>query len=154
MRITALNNRILQFYVATSILFIALGSVGYFMADKWEAISKNPFSAASYFRSPEAASVLTFVDLPRMTVSLGNSAISQMSVNISLEVESRDMMVLEGYMPQILDKFNLFLPRVNIEEISKPPGLFMLRKNMLWQVNNLGMPIRVHDLLLQNLIIM
>jgi flagellar basal body-associated protein FliL len=143
---------IIQFYVASVVIFIILAAVGYFLADRWGMIPARTSSAPS----SQATGFVTdwaYVDLPRMTVSLGNSAATHMQVDISLEVAPKDVMVLEGYLPQIMDRFNLFLPHVKVDELSRPIGMYSLHKNMLRQVNNMGMPVSVHDLMLQNVVI-
>jgi flagellar basal body-associated protein FliL len=122
------------------------------LADNWGLVPENLSISASSPAAQARMNALAYVDLPRMTISLGNGVETQMGVNISLEVARKDMVVLEGYMPQIMDRFNVYLPKVDVEEVARPTGIFWLRKSMLWQVNNIGMPVPVHDLRLQNLV--
>lgn len=143
---------IIRLYVASVVIFIILAVAGYFLAGRWGLLPARISSTSS----SEATGLVpdwAYVDLPRMTVSLGHSATTHMQVDISLEVAPKDVMVLEGYLPQIMDRFNLFLPHVKVDELSRPIGMYSLHKNMLWQVNNMGMPVSVHDLMLQNMVI-
>jgi flagellar basal body-associated protein FliL len=146
------KNIIVRFYVASVAIFVILAAIGYFWADRWGMVPENLSVAASSPAAQARMNALAYVALPRMTISLGNGAETQMGVDISLEVARKDMVVLEGYMPQIMDRFNTFLPKIDVEEVAQPSGIFLLRKNMLWEVNNLGMPVSVHDLRLQNLV--
>jgi hypothetical protein len=53
-----------------------------------------------------------------------------------------------------MDRLNGFFPKVEFEDIDEPNSMFLLHKDMLRQVNNVGMPISVHDLMLRSLLVM
>jgi len=148
MRRNADKNRFLHFYAASVGLFLILALVGFFFADKWMPLARPPPAAKS-----NPLEELAYVRLPRMSISLGNEGFMQMRMNISLEVESKDVPILEGYIPQIVDRLNAYFPHVNFDELDRPHAMFLLHKNMLWQVNSVDMPIIVHDLMLQNMVI-
>jgi flagellar basal body-associated protein FliL len=145
------KNRFLHFYVGSVALFLVLAAVGYYWVDREGLLSaSSPPSAPPH----ESKADRTYVDLPRMAVSLGGGTGNQVRVNISLEVDRKDASVVEGYLPQIMDKLNVFFPKVQIEELRNPRAMFILHKDMLWQINSIGMPFSVHDLMLQNLVVM
>jgi hypothetical protein len=136
----------LRFYIASLALFLILAVSGFYFGGKW-LISNRTSSKG------EPAKVLEFVNLPHMTVSVGNQASMQMEMNVSLEVERKDVPILEGYIPQIVDKFNAYFPEVNVDELHGPFAMHNLHKNMLWLVNSVGMPVYVYDLMLKDLVI-
>jgi flagellar basal body-associated protein FliL len=144
------KNRFLQFYIGSVVLFLALAGVGAYFADRAGLLSaSSPASTARASKADRAN-----VSLPRMTVSFGSGPGKRMQINVSLEVERKDVSVVEGYLPQIVDRLNVFFPKVKMEEVGKPRAMFLLHKDMLWQINNIGMPFVVHDLMIQNLVIM
>ncbi len=154
MNISPEKKRMLRFYATSVTLLIALAIIGLFMADQWGLISTQPTVSTDSSVSHKGARDIAYVDVPRMTVSLGGSASTRMQVDITLEVPKKDAAVLEGYLPQIMDRLNAYLPRIKIEDIGRPDAMFMLHKDMLWQINNIGIPVLVQDVMLQNMIIL
>jgi flagellar basal body-associated protein FliL len=106
---------------------------------------------------------LAYYDLPRMTVSIGGNNASnggggstapRVRVDISLEVASKDIRVIDGFQPRITDRLSNFLSQLTPEQIETPSSTTWLREQMLRQINAAGSPVPVHDLMFRQLVIM
>lgn len=139
------------FYIGCLGFFVLLGAVGFFWAKKIGPVHSTPTATAL---SARPVLSLALVDLPRVTISLSNGSRGQMNLDMSLEVEKKDIPVVEGYVPQVLDKLNNFFPRVDFYEVDQSHSMLLLRNDMLWQINSIGMPVHVRDLIIQKMVIM
>jgi len=145
-----IEKEILRFSAASLAPLLALAVIGWLIADNWGTISYKATTLISHRGFRDAA----YVDVPRMTVSLGGSASTRIQVDITLEVPKKDADVLEGYLPKIMDRLNVYLPKIKADELKNPDAMFMLHKEMLYQINNIGIPVKVNDVVLQNLVIL
>jgi flagellar basal body-associated protein FliL len=156
MKHNAEKSRLQLLYIASMAILLALAAFGAFWVGEKELTPIAP-PAPNKTEPNKAANIITdkaYLSLPRMTVSLGKGGTMQVRMDISLEVAPEDIIVLEGYVPQIVDKLNAYFPKVKFEELDQPHAMFLFHKNMLWQINNLGMPVTVRDLTLKNMILM
>ena len=148
------KTRIVQFYAGALVLLVGLLSAGYFFTDQVLRAS------ARHDRVTEGVGVekafitdMAYVDLPEITFSFGGGA-SHVHLDIALEVARDDVPALEGYVPQIVDRFNAFFPHVSFENMGDPAFVFFLRRDLLRQVRLMGIPIPVRDLLLHKLLVL
>jgi flagellar basal body-associated protein FliL len=160
----------LYLYIGSLAFFLSLASVGgywmgkeggYLHPSRTAPSASSPSSSeegspSSSASSPnaEVLSDMAYVDLPRMTVSVGNGSFRQARVDISLEIARKDIPALQGYMPQIVDKLNTFFPQVKFEGLDDPHTMYVLHKDLLWQLNSLDLPVPVRDLVFRKLIVM
>jgi flagellar basal body-associated protein FliL len=156
MKRNAEKSRLQLLYIASMAVLLALAAFGTYWVSEKELTPIAP-PVPNKTEPDKAANIITnmaYLNLPRMTVSLGKGGTMQVRMDISLEVAPEDLLVLEGYVPQIVDKLNAFFPKVKFEELDQPHAMFLFHKNMLWQVNSIGMPVTVKDLTLKNMILM
>ena len=144
------KHRILYFYLAYITLFAILGVCSYVMADKVGLIGhpETPSTSPRLFVSD-----MTYFDLPRMDVAMGAGG-PQMKIQIALEVSNKDIPMLEGYQPRITDRLNGFFSRLSPDEVVQPGYLPFLRQEMLRQINQTGVPVPVHGLVLRQMVVM
>ncbi|MDD3029193.1 MAG: flagellar basal body-associated FliL family protein [Alphaproteobacteria bacterium] len=148
------RGRIVQFYAVAVLLLLCLLSAGYFFADRALHASAPQEDVGIQSEAQKTfISDMTYVDLPRLTVSFGGG-LSNVQLDIALEVARDDIPVLEKYVPQIVDRFNAFFPHVPFENVREARFVFSLRQDLLRQVRSIGMPIPVHDLMLHKLLIL
>ena len=142
------SHRAAYFYVGCVCVFLLLATCGVYIADQTGVISRKSTLP------PEEVSSVAYINLPRMTVSLGANGAVLASVDISLEVSSKDVLKLMGYQPRYCDRLNGFLLSVRPEQLQNLASTPWMRQEMLYQINSVGAPARVHDLFLTNLVIM
>ncbi|MFA4994441.1 MAG: flagellar basal body-associated FliL family protein [Bdellovibrionales bacterium] len=140
-----------QFIIAGAATLLILAGAGFSVAGRGLI---STASAAEHHQAEAEKVEMTYVEIPRMTVFFKGNVPKQMRLDVSLKVASKDVVILEGYLPQIQDKLNACLPRAKIEDLNKPRGMRLFRTELLWEVNNIGIPVPVQDIMLQNMIIM
>jgi flagellar basal body-associated protein FliL len=149
MKPNASRNQIVQVYIACLAMFVALAVGGYFLADRAGLIA-HPRSAATQ----DFVTDMAYYDLPHMNISMGGGRSTHLWVDIALEVARKDMPIIAGYQPQIMDKLNLFFSKMKPEDVEQPDAMPALRQEILWQINSAGAPIPVHDMMLRRMVIM
>jgi flagellar basal body-associated protein FliL len=129
-------------------VFMALAALGYYVVHKSSFVEGHPAQATHSF-----ASDLAYYDMPRMTIVVGGGDV-HMRIDMALEISKKDMQIVEGYQPRMTAKLNSFLSTLGSERVREAQMLPWLRAEMLAQVNSVGMPVPVHDLLFRQLVVM
>ena len=101
------------------------------------------------------ATDMAYYDLPHMTVAMAaGSAASHVRLDISLEIASKDVMIVEGFQPRMTDTLNRYLSHLRPDQIARPNAMPWLREELLKQVNSVGSPVPIHDLTFRQFVIM
>jgi len=129
-------------------VFVSLAALGYYVANKYSVTGVQPTPSARTF-----ATDLTYYDMPRMTISVGSGSV-HMRVDVALEVAKKDVSIVEGYQPRMTAKLNSYLSTLSPERMQEAKLLPWLRAEMLAQVNSVGIPVPIHDLLFRQLVVM
>lgn len=130
-------------------VFVALAALGYYVANRYSLAAVQPPPEASR----AFATDLTYYDMPRMTITVGGGDV-HMRVDVALEVAKKDVSVVEGYQPRMTAKLSSYLSTISPERMQEAKLLPWLRAEMLAQVNSVGMPVPIHDLLFRQLVVM
>lgn len=137
------------FYVGSLVFFLVLMVLGYWWVEETGILGNQPS-----YKKQKGPIAWTYIEIPRVTVSLGQGTFMQIQLDLALEVEPKNAAVIEGYIPKIADRLNGFFPRVDLDDIQESRSMFLLRKNMLWQINQVGAPVPIHDVIIQKMVIM
>ncbi|MDD3370521.1 MAG: flagellar basal body-associated FliL family protein [Alphaproteobacteria bacterium] len=140
------KTRLIRFYAGSAALIIVLAILGFLYAGN--VISSG--SAPTTVRR-SGAPEMSYIGLPRVNVAFSGPFAMQMQLDLTLEVEPRYAMIVEGYVPKVMDRLNAYFPRAKLDDLDRPHAMFLLRKEMLWEVNNIGIPVPVNDVLIQNM---
>lgn len=140
------THRFIALYV--SVLFLWIAAFGYYYESTRPDPAPNATSASRMFHTDMA-----YYDMPRMTVSVGSGDV-HMRIDVALEVAKKDVPMVEGYQPRITAKLNSYLSTLSPERIQEAKMLPWLRAEMLAQINSVGAPIPVHDLVFRQLVVM
>ena len=141
--------RIPSFIVLYTIIFAVFAVLSYFAAYKGMVFhsigtSKNYSVEIDY----------AYVDLPRMTASLnGSSDNVHMQIDIALEVPKKDAALLNRYKPRVVDILNRFFSGLRPGQLQSSRALPWLRGEILKQVNDAELPVPVHAIWVQRLIV-
>lgn len=101
-------------------------------------------------------SEVTFIDLPQILVNIntGPNAASYLKLQVALEVtKDTDLTKIEPAMPRIVDRFQVYLRELRLEDLSGSEGTFRLKEELLRRVNAAVAPIEVRDVLFKEMII-
>lgn len=97
-----------------------------------------------------------FFEVPDLIVNL-NSTDRQprfLKISIQLELESEeDLPAIEAIMPRVIDHFQTYLRELRIEDLRGSAGIYRLRLELLSRVNMAARPVKVRDVLFQEILI-
>ncbi|MGE4351065.1 MAG: flagellar basal body-associated FliL family protein [Bdellovibrionales bacterium] len=77
-----------------------------------------------------------------------------LKIRVSLELASeKDVAAIEALKPRIIDNFQVYLRELRIEDLRGSAGLYRLREELLLRVTEAVQPIRVRDVLFQEMLV-
>ena len=77
-----------------------------------------------------------------------------LKIKVSLELaEEKDVPLMEALKPRIIDNFQVYLRELRIEDLRGSAGLYRLREELLLRVTEAAQPIRVRDVLFQEMLV-
>jgi flagellar FliL protein len=77
-----------------------------------------------------------------------------LKVKISLELaDEKDAAAMDALKPRIIDNFQVYLRELRIEDLRGSAGLYRLREALLLRVTEAAQPIRVRDVLFQEMLV-
>lgn len=79
---------------------------------------------------------------------------SFLKITINLELaDEKDKAALDALKPRILDDFQVYLRELRVEDLRGSAGLYRLREELLLRVSETVKPIRIRDVLFQELLV-
>lgn len=97
-----------------------------------------------------------FVAIPTMIVNLnstdGSSNFLRLTVQIELE-DPADAAAIEAVMPRVIDQFQTYLRELRPQDLRGSAGLYRLQMELLWRVNQAASPVKVKDVLFQEILL-
>jgi len=77
-----------------------------------------------------------------------------LKVKVTLElVEEKDVPLMEAIKPRIIDNFQVYLRELRIEDLRGSAGMYRLREELLTRVTEAAQPVRVRDVLFQEMLV-
>jgi len=77
-----------------------------------------------------------------------------LKIKVSLELANeKDTAVLETLKPRIIDNFQVYLRELRVEDLRGSAGLYRLREELLLRVTEVVQPVRVRDVLFQEMLV-
>jgi flagellar FliL protein len=116
---------------------------------------KEP-GAAKGEDKPASLQAAVFYDLPDMLVNLNATGRRQafLKIRVSLELEkATDIPRIEQVMPRIVDKFQVYLRELRLEDLQGAAGVYRLREELLSRVNTAVRPAKVNDVLFKEMLV-
>jgi flagellar FliL protein len=105
---------------------------------------------------PKQIENFVYFDLPEIIVNLasGSRKNTFMKISVSLQIEKEDEKAqLEKVTPRIVDKFQVYLRGLQVEDLQGSSGMFRLREELLARVNVVTEPVKIHDVLFKEILI-
>lgn len=97
-----------------------------------------------------------YFDLPEIIVNLASSNRKNtfMKISISLQIEKEEEKAqLEKVTPRVVDKFQVYLRGLQVEDLQGSSGMFRLREELLARVNVVTAPVKIHDVLFKEILV-
>ena len=77
-----------------------------------------------------------------------------LKVKISLELaDEKDAPLMEAIKPRIIDNFQVYLRELRIEDLRGSAGMYRLKEELLMRVTEAAQPVRVRDVLFQEMLV-
>jgi flagellar FliL protein len=127
------------------------GGGGYFMIAKKQA-EKSAQAAAE----AESKGKTVYYPLGDMIVNLSGEGKhpNYLKVKISLELaDEKDLPLMDTIKPRIIDNFQVYLRELRIEDLRGSAGMYRLREELLMRVTEAAQPVRVRDVLFQEMLV-
>lgn len=129
------------------------GAAWYFMSGKSDD-GKNGGTANTAAAPQEGKSV--YFSLGDLLVNLSGEGKHPnfLKVKISLELaDEKDVPLMESIKPRIIDNFQIYLRELRIEDLRGSAGMYRLREELLTRVTEAAQPVRVRDVLFQEMLV-
>ncbi len=146
------GKKIVLFFVLPAVLLVATG-IGLMVSGVFGGGEQTAASEEKVALPPVAA---VFFDLPEMLVNLNTTGRRPafLKMKISLEVESEaDIPRLKSLSPRIIDKFQVYLRELRIDDLRGSAGIYRLREELLARVNAAVRPSKVKDVLFKEMLV-
>ncbi len=134
-----------------ALLILVGGGAGAFMVMKGKKAEGEKAEAVK-----EASGKPAFYALGDMVVNLGGEGKHPhyLKVKVSLElVDEKDLPLIESIKPRIIDNFQLYLRELRVEDLRGSAGMYRLRQELLMRVTEAAQPVRVRDVLFQEMLV-
>ena len=129
------------------------GGVGaYFFMNKKADAEKTAQAAAD----ADAKNKIVYYSLGDMIVNLSGEGKhpNYLKVKISLELaDEKDLPLMETIKPRIVDNFQVYLRELRIEDLRGSAGMYRLREELLMRVTEAAQPVRIRDVLFQEMLV-
>jgi flagellar FliL protein len=77
-----------------------------------------------------------------------------LKVKISLQLaDEKDLPLMEAIKPRIIDNFQVYLRELRIEDLRGSAGMYRLREELLMRVTEAAQPVRIRDVLFQEMLV-
>ena len=97
-----------------------------------------------------------FLEIPTIIVNLntddGTPRYLRLTVQLELEKPSEAPSV-EAVMPRVIDQFQTYLRELRVKDLRGSAGIYRLQMELLWRVNRAAYPVKVRDVLFQEILI-
>lgn len=118
--------------------------------------AEGEHGAAEGAHGEGAVAEATFVPLDTIKVNLTSttrkSVFAMISVSLALE-KAEDKAAVDAAKPRIVDSFQTYLRELTVDEMRGSAGLLRLREELLLRVNAAVAPVKVRDILFQQVLI-
>ncbi len=97
-----------------------------------------------------------FVEIPTMIVNLnsedGTPRYLRLTVQLELE-DPGDVEAINTVIPRVVDQFQTYLRELRVKDLRGSAGIYRLQMELLWRVNQASDPVKVKDVLFQEILI-
>jgi flagellar basal body-associated protein FliL len=143
--------RVSRFIIIYTAILVTLAVTGYYVeVYQPRAAIQHRLHENQFF-----ASDLTFYDLPRISMKMGNGIkAGNLRLDISLEVTKKDMYRINDFQSRITDRIINYLYKQNLDEMRPPKDIAWLHRDLLKLINDTNQPVPVHDIVFREMVIM
>ncbi len=99
---------------------------------------------------------LIFYEVPEILVNLQNDSRRPnfLKINLKLELyEEGDKARLDTVMPRVIDSFQMYLRELRMDDLRGSSGMYRLREELLMRLNQAAHPVKIKDVLFQDMLV-
>ncbi len=138
--------------VAVAVLAAGGGAAFFFMHGKGDAAKTAEQAKAADSEEKKPA----YFALGDLLVNLSGEGKHPnfLKVKVTLELaDEKDAPLMEAIKPRIIDNFQVYLRELRIEDLRGSAGMYRLREELLTRVTEAAQPVRVRDVLFQEMLV-
>ncbi|MCB1720458.1 MAG: flagellar basal body-associated FliL family protein [Alphaproteobacteria bacterium] len=97
-----------------------------------------------------------FIEIPPMLVNLSSNDGTPRYLRLTVQLElssSADYAAVEAVIPRVVDQFQTYLRELRVKDLRGSAGIYRLQMELLWRVNQAAAPVKVKDVLFQEILI-
>lgn len=97
-----------------------------------------------------------FLAIPTMLVNLNTEDGTPRYLRLTVQLElmkSSDYAAVEAVIPRVIDQFQTYLRELRVKDLRGSAGIYRLQMELLWRVNQAAAPVKVKDVLFQEILI-
>jgi flagellar basal body-associated protein FliL len=139
-------------YISVIVVLAFLGSFyrGYSLSHDKAGIS---YSKGAYFLTN-----IGYLDLPRVNINIAGPSQNEESLkvraDISLEIKKEYSEKIEHYLPRIADRITQYLYAQPVDKLRNLHNQKIMRRELLSEVNDTGMPVPVADVIFRQYLVL
>jgi flagellar FliL protein len=155
------SNKKMMIIIAVIVTVVVLGGAAgaFFMLHKSGGDDKNRSDAMSSGGAGgggEEKKAAVYYSLGDLLVNLSGEGKHPnfLKVKISLELaDEKDLPLMDAIKPRIVDNFQVYLRELRIEDLRGSAGMYRLREELLMRVTEAAQPVRIRDVLFQEMLV-
>lgn len=135
------------------VLAIGIGAAAFFMHGAKEADPEKQIDVAADKDKKGAPVYFTLGD-QLVNLSGEGKHPNFLKVKISLELaDEKDLPLMDALKPRIIDNFQVYLRELRIDDLRGSAGMYRLREELLMRVTEAAAPVRIRDVLFQEMLV-
>jgi len=150
------SRRLLLFIAVPVLLLIASAAGLYFSGIAQVLLGKHEEVAKADAAPPPSKEAIFYDGIPDMLVNLntGGRKSNFLKIKVSLQIENKDdgakILLVQ---PRLIDTFQTYLRELRLEDLKGSAGLYRLREELLLRINAAVSPVKVDDVLFQEMLV-
>ena len=104
----------------------------------------------------EAGASAVFLEIPTILVNLSTDDGTPRFLRLTVQLElhnATDRAAVEAVIPRVVDQFQTYLRELRVRDLRGSAGIYRLQTELLWRVNQASAPVKVKDVLFQEILI-
>ena len=97
-----------------------------------------------------------FLEIPTILVNLSSNDGTPRYLRLTVQLElfkGEDRAAVEAVIPRVIDQFQTYLRELRVRDLRGSAGIYRLQMELLWRVNQASAPVKVKDVLFQEILI-
>ena len=97
-----------------------------------------------------------FLEIPTILVNLSTEDGQPRYLRLTVQLEmasAEDLNAVEAVVPRVVDQFQTYLRELRVKDLRGSAGIYRLQTELLWRVNQAAAPVKVKDVLFQEILI-